>query len=368
MRLLPYACACCARSIESRLDSGRRWRRVARPGTRGGEGLRRLTFVIPSYNYEAYIGQAIESALAVRWPDVEVIVVDDGSTDRSVHIVEGFADRVQLIRQSNAGPRVACNVGFAASTGDWVVFLDADDAVGEDIGVAIDKAERPGLSKIQFQMQRINADDRPVGRPFPAYTTVPTPSQVRAWMRATASYPTPPGSGNAYPRTFLERLFPLDDRCGDATDSACLAAAPFYGDVLTIAEPMVRYRVHGKNRSYLLGDVERFSRQLERALQRHEFAQTIDGRRGDGGWMKPLFRGRHLLQLRVAHHRMTKEPSPLPGDSFGRMLADSLLSPARPGPEGPLRRAFLAAFCVAVLLAPRRLAVHLIKTRFAQPY
>lgn len=329
--------------------------------------MRRLSFVIPNYNYSAFVGAAISSALGVRWPDIEIVVVDDGSTDQSVAEIERFGDRVRLIRQPNSGPRVACNTGFAASTGDWVIFLDSDDAVTPEVAEAIHERDRPEVSKIQFQMQRIDVDDVPVGRAFPEYRVVPTPKQVRTWMRTTASYPTPPGSGNAYARTFLEQLFPLGDECGDATDSACLAAAPFFGDVVTVPSPMVKYRVHGGNRSYLLGDVRRFGTQLERALQRHSFAQSLDGRRDDPHWLDPLFRGRHLLQLRVANRRLTTTRSPLPGDTFGRMFGDCFRNVLSPGPDGPLRRTVVAGWCLAVLVAPRRLAHRLIHARFAQP-
>lgn len=329
--------------------------------------MRRLSFVIPNYNYGRFVGRAIGSALAVRWSDVEVIVVDDGSTDDSVEVVRRFGDRIHLIQQPNAGPRVTCNTGFAASSGDWVIFLDSDDLVEPEVAVAIQEHDREGLSKIQFQMQRVDADDKPVGRAFPEYRVVPTPDQVREWMRTTASYPTPPGSGNAYTRAFLEQLFPLGDEAGDATDSATLAAAPFYGDVLTVPSPLMKYRVHGANRSYLLGDVRRFGNQLERALQRHSFAQTVDGHRDDPHWMEPLFHGRHLLQLRVAHRRMTASASPIPGDGFGRMLRDCFGNLVSPGPDGHRRRAAVIAWCLVVLIAPRPMAQLLIRARFAQP-
>lgn len=329
--------------------------------------MRRLSFVIPNFNYGSYIGRTIQSALDVRWPDIEVIVVDDGSTDDSIDVVKSFGDRVRLIQQPNSGPRVACNNGFAHSSGDWVVFLDSDDVAWPGLAAEIHERDRAGISKIQFQMQRIDVNDAPVGRAFPNYRVVPTPEQVRLWLRTTASYPTPPGSGNAYSRSFLDRLFPLGDQCGDATDSACLAAAPLRGDVLTVATPMFGYRVHGNNRSYLLGDVKRFGKQLERALQRHEFAQTIDGRRNDPRWLEPLFRGRHLLQLRVSNRRLTRDASPIPGDGFRRMLTDSVRSIASPGPEHLVLRTVITAWCLAVLLAPRPLSHRLIRARFAQP-
>lgn len=329
--------------------------------------MQRLSIVIPNFNYAEYVGAAITSALAVDWADLEVIVVDDGSTDSSVREIRAFGDSVQLVRQANAGPRAACNVGFARSTGDWVVFLDSDDLIGRATAKEIDRLDRSGISKIQFQMRRIDPSGKVVGRPFPQYHRVPSPDAIRYWMRATASYPTPPGSGNAYSRAFLASLFPLGDECGDASDSICLSSAPFLGDVLTVPRPLFDYRVHGRNRSYLLADTLRFRCQLVRALQRHEFAQRLDGRRGSARWLAPLFRGQHLLQLRVAHHRLSGEKSPLPGESVGRMLRNCLTVLWSPGPERLVQRIAVAFWSASVLLSPRAVALPLIRYRFNQP-
>jgi hypothetical protein len=326
--------------------------------------VKRLSFVIPNYNYAAFVGRAIQSALDVQFTDVEVIVVDDGSTDESVTEIGKFADRITLIQQANAGPRIACNTGFAVATGDWVIFLDSDDVVYPGVAGAISQLERAGVSKIQFPMQRIDRDDRPAGGTFPSYRSLPTPEQIRHWMRTTASYPTPPGSGNAYSRAFLELLFPIGDQCGDATDSACLAAAPFLGDVLTFPSPMFGYRLHGANRSNLLSDVGRFTSQLQRSVQRHMFAQTIDPQ-GTGSF-DALYRGRHLLQLRVSHRRLSGAESPIPAESAQRMIADSFWALVSPGPENVATRVVIATWCLCVLMGPRRVATRLIHARFAQ--
>lgn len=86
-----------------------------------------ISVIIPNYNYGRFIGVAIESALAQTLPPIEIIVVDDGSTDDSAQIVESFGGKVRLIRQQNGGVGKARNVGAASSTGDFLAFLDADD-------------------------------------------------------------------------------------------------------------------------------------------------------------------------------------------------------------------------------------------------
>jgi glycosyltransferase involved in cell wall biosynthesis len=84
-----------------------------------------VTVVIPCFNGEAYLREAIESALAQTHPEVEIIVVDDGSTDGSSRIAQMFP--VRYIRQENRGLTKSRNLGIDASLGDYIVFLDADD-------------------------------------------------------------------------------------------------------------------------------------------------------------------------------------------------------------------------------------------------
>ena len=89
-----------------------------------------ISVVIPLYNKEASIKQSLMSVLSQSYQDFEVVIVDDGSTDDSVSVVEGMADsRIRLVRQSNGGVSSARNKGALCSNGEWLVFLDADDVL-----------------------------------------------------------------------------------------------------------------------------------------------------------------------------------------------------------------------------------------------
>jgi glycosyltransferase involved in cell wall biosynthesis len=328
--------------------------------------VKRLSVVIANYNYDRYVAAAIESALALRWDDVEVVVVDDGSTDGSPAVIRRYADRVTVLMTENAGQRVAANRGYALTTGDVVLFLDSDDVLPPDLPIRLAEAWRPEVSKAQFQMQRIDEAGVPSGAPFPDYRPVPTPEDIRRWASETTAYPTPPGSGNAYARTFLDRIFPVDESVGDASDSACLAAAPFFGDVVSVPGVVVGYRRHGANDSNLLRDDRRFPREVARARARWRFAQRACGARDAAIDERPLFRSRELLQLRVAARRVAPAERPLPGDSQARMLRDAVRAPFQVGPESPLRRVVIAVWCIATLTAPLRVARHLISMRYGR--
>lgn len=89
----------------------------------------RVSVVIPCYNYAHYLPEAINSALAQDYPNIEVIVVDDGSTDESAAVAGRYKDKVRLLRQSNKGLPAARNAGIRAASGEFVLCLDADDRI-----------------------------------------------------------------------------------------------------------------------------------------------------------------------------------------------------------------------------------------------
>ena len=106
----------------------------------------RVSVLIPCYNAAAYIGATLDSVVSQTWPNLEVIVVDDGSTDASASIVEDYAQSgVRLVRQDNRGQTAALNTALLHATGDFVQYLDADDLIDP--------------TKIEVQMDRLRDAD-----------------------------------------------------------------------------------------------------------------------------------------------------------------------------------------------------------------
>jgi glycosyltransferase involved in cell wall biosynthesis len=91
-----------------------------------------ISCIVPAFNAERYLGEALDSILAQTWRPIEVIVVDDGSTDGTAQVAERYGERIRYIRQANGGPAAARNRGLDAATGAFIAFLDADDLWHED--------------------------------------------------------------------------------------------------------------------------------------------------------------------------------------------------------------------------------------------
>jgi len=89
--------------------------------------MARVSVIIPTYNCETYVGQAVESVLAQTYQDFELIVVDDGSTDNTRQVLEPYLDRITYLYQENQGESAARNRGIQMAQGEYVAFLDSDD-------------------------------------------------------------------------------------------------------------------------------------------------------------------------------------------------------------------------------------------------
>jgi glycosyltransferase involved in cell wall biosynthesis len=87
----------------------------------------RFSVIIPVYNREKYVRQAIDSVLSQTFTDHELLVVDDGSTDGSAEVLKSYGTRIRLIRQRNQGPEVARNAALALAQGEYLALLDSDD-------------------------------------------------------------------------------------------------------------------------------------------------------------------------------------------------------------------------------------------------
>ena len=123
-----------------------------------------VSVIIPNYNYAHYVCDAVDSVLRQDYNQIEIIVVDDGSTDNSVEILKKYGSQIKLIQCRNSGAPTARNVGLAHSIGSYIAYLDADDywhpsKISKQIAIM----ESSTYSLVYCQMKILNTKDEVIG-------------------------------------------------------------------------------------------------------------------------------------------------------------------------------------------------------------
>ena len=279
-----------------------------------------VDIVIDNFDYGRYLGAAIDSALAQTYAHTRVTVVDDGSSDDSLAVARAYGDRIRLIAKPNGGQASALNAGAAATGGDLVAFLDADDVLCRDFAAAaVDALSRCPLAvKVVFRAAVIDAAGAPTGRVEPSPHLPLSHGDLRAATLANAfDLVWPPLSANVFRREALDAVLPIP-----AAEFRTLAdwylahATSLLGPVAAVERAGAQYRLHGAN-SYLLGadadglaqvrtsivHAERTTRELERIARARGLIPP--GR----VQVSTATAARRLISL-----RLDPERHPLPGD------------------------------------------------------
>jgi len=221
----------------------------------------RISVIITCYNYGKYVAKAVESALAQTYTNTEIVAVNDGSNDDSLAVLASFGDRIKLIDQPNQGSIAAYNRGFAESSGDVIVLLDADDLLEPDALESVAAVWSQSVAKVQWDLKIIDANGDDLGRKFCNFDATYDAARVRESFLRTGTYRWPVSVGNAYSRWFAAAVFPLSPEHGP--DGALNTVAPVYGEVITLPRQLGSYRIHGKNLwSNTGGDLERLPERI----------------------------------------------------------------------------------------------------------
>jgi glycosyltransferase involved in cell wall biosynthesis len=239
----------------------------------------RISVVITCFNYAQYVGGAIESAVTQSYPHKEIVVVNDGSTDGSLGVINRYGNRITVVNQVNQGSVAAYNNGFAATAGDLVIFLDADDRLLPDALAEVASAWRPGHAKVQYDLGIIGAHGEDLGRRFCNFDCRYDEARARTSFQHTGTYRWPVTAGNAYARWFAAPLFPLHIDHGP--DGTLNTVAPVYGEVITIPRVLGQYRIHGANMWTSDGlDQTRLPYRIEHRRREVAFMRSHAARRG----------------------------------------------------------------------------------------
>lgn len=116
---------------------------------------KKVTIIIPTYNVQDYIAECLDSIIAQTYINLEILLIDDGSTDNTLNILQEFAlknSRIKIFCQENQGAAVARNLGLSIATGKYVIFLDSDDYFEKDlVEKSIERAEKFNADIVVFR-------------------------------------------------------------------------------------------------------------------------------------------------------------------------------------------------------------------------
>lgn len=174
----------------------------------------KVSVIVPAFDAEAFIGAALDSALAQSLRDIEIVVVDDVSRDATPDIVAGFAARdarVRLIRQErNGGPSVARNRGIAAATGEWIALLDADDRYEQTrLERMVACAERHDADLVSDNLRLVPEDRPQAARPMipPAILDGERRLGLAEFVRRSVADPQFPDTNYGFLKPLMRRAF-----------------------------------------------------------------------------------------------------------------------------------------------------------------
>lgn len=325
----------------------------------------RVDVVITNHNYGRFLAAAIDSALAQTRPGVQVVAVDDGSTDNSHEILAAYEDRIEVIFKECGGQASAFNAGIARCEGDVLLVLDADDVLRPEAAnlVAEAFAADPDLVKVQFRMEVIDAEGRSTGveKPFD-HLLAPTGDVRRAELAFPFDLAWLPGGGTAFRLSSLRELLPIPeaDYPRHGADWYLVHLTALSGGSGALDDICAEYRIHGGN------GYELDATQLDLGHVRDAIAyasatfRSLERRADEIGLERPdrilslSDLGNRLISLRLA-----PEEHPLPGDTRLRLLLDSLRAMHRRFDiSAPMKAMFLVWFTLEAVL-PRPLAQRL---------
>jgi hypothetical protein len=256
--------------------------------------------------------------------------------------------------------------GFEQSTGDIIIFLDADDLLEPDVMQEVAKLWRPGVSKVQYRMNLIDATGTQLGSALPQFPPNDNPEELRRTFLRTMAYTTPPGSGNAYSRDFVRKVFAFGPTIPQS-DAVLLTIAPILGDVLTIRKPLARLRIHDASWGSMMRSLNpaKLRQLLHQDIQRAHLLATVCRQMGLPVSRDPLERSFHHLQYRLASYLVEPSAHPFPEDTKSSLVFRLMSAVAKSSQMSLRDRAILLAWTISCALAPRHYRRNLILWRFS---
>lgn len=206
----------------------------------------KVSFIVPTYNHARYLPYALNSIINQNYPNLEVLVIDDGSTDETAKLVKPYPSIINYIYKENGGTPSALNLGLSLATGKYVCWLSADDVlIGKKVFKQLELMEcdpNMGFSYTSFVV--INANGVKQYAVNSAYY-----SDKREMVRKLMEGCFINGSSVMMRRSALEKIGDFDESLPQAHDYDLWLRFLRHYSCGFLAEPLLAYRWHGKNMS-----------------------------------------------------------------------------------------------------------------------
>ncbi len=334
-----------------------------------------VSVCITNHDYGRYLGAAIESVLGQTYPRVELIVVDDRSTDDSRDVIDGYAGRlVPVLLEERAGQSAAGWAGVQAASGDVVIFLDADDLLDPHIcaEVAYAFSREPELALVQWRLRRIDEEGNVLPRALPPRPGLLPSGDLSEHVLRVRNWYYQLTSGVAYAMWVARRILPADLPAGElhALDHWLNELAPLLGPIRSLDQIGSSHRTHDESFSESFsardeGTAAWSRRLLGLTLNTHQHVRRLAAERGlrcpeRGEEVRdPAFLGWQLLSLALEPER-----HPFEGDSRLRLAARGVTASLL-HPHFPWRHRLKRALWFAAVGTLPRPAVRRITARYA---
>lgn len=267
-----------------------------------------VSIIINNFNYDQFLEAAISSALGQSYTNIEVIVVDDGSTDRSKYIIDSYQKQIITVFQDNGGQASTFNTGFNASKGEIICFLDSDDIFELN---KIDQIVKVFNSNpdIDWCFHAVKLESKQTGQQLGvSQETGSRKCDFRsAMLQGRLSFFAPPTSGLCFRRSLLETILPMPEAFQRGADRYLVAIAPALSTGFYLEDKLTIQGIH-QNNGNTLQEGEKFAkRRAYKALavayfmkqQLPEFFRMTDRifARGLGLYWKTKYQGSREQEL-----------------------------------------------------------------------
>lgn len=328
----------------------------------------KVSIVIVNYNYARFLRQAIGSALSQTYDNIEIVVVDDGSTDDSSAVIKSYGNLVIPVLKANGGQLSSYFHGLTVCSGDLVLYLDADDFLYPHCLSEVIANWEQECVKAHYYLDVVDEDGARMDAVVPSGCLGRGKSPLKM-MRRFGAYCSPPASGNVYSRDFLakvltpetyKRLLTFYATSGGA-DAIPICSAPYFGGIVAIPRALACYRRHSDaaasvvSRFEVRSGLQRLERDYQKNLVRDRGWRLAAGRIEASKLLEPSRLKQRLCYLRLSGRGLT------PADRRLSLVAQGVLSCLWWDGYSWMHKIAISGWFIAVAILPSKLVGVLIR-------